>query len=104
MAGAYWTPSLILTLPFLPLGLYVIGIASLTSLIIGLIIPAIFAIRALLGLGPWEYVAYGLGAFVLVAYALRPNIGRLLKGTEPIVGPRARRMARKAAVMKPNQE
>jgi glycerol-3-phosphate acyltransferase PlsY len=101
VAGALWLPSLIFTLPFLPIGLFFIGIASLTSLIIGLVVPSIFAIRALLGQGPWEYIAYGLGALLLVAYALRPNIRRLLNGTEPIVGPRAKRLARKAA-MTPN--
>lgn len=98
VAGAFWLPSLIFTVPFLPLGLWVIGIASLTSLIIGLIIIIIFGLRAAGGLGPWEYVAYGAGALVLVAFALRPNLKRLLNGTEPIVGPRARSREKRAAL------
>lgn len=98
VAGAFWFPSLIFTLPFLPLGLLVIGIASLTSLIIGVVIIAVFAIRAATGAGPWEYVAYGLGALALVAFALRPNIKRLLNGTEPVVGPRARRREKRATM------
>jgi acyl phosphate:glycerol-3-phosphate acyltransferase len=85
VAAAYWLPSLIFTLPFFPLGMFVIRIASLTSLIVGLAIPILFAVRALLGQGPWEYAAYGVGALLLVAYALRPNIERLVKGTESTV-------------------
>jgi glycerol-3-phosphate acyltransferase PlsY len=104
VAGAFWLPSLIFTVPFLPLGLWVIGIASLTSLIIGLVIILISALRAISGVGPWEYVAYGVGALLLVAFALRPNIKRLLNGTEPIVGPRARRMEKRAALSDPSAQ
>jgi glycerol-3-phosphate acyltransferase PlsY len=102
VAGAFWWPSLIFTVPFLPLGLWVIGIASLTSLVIGLVIIGVFVLRAASGVGPWEYVAYGVGALLLVAFALRPNIKRLLNGTEPIVGPRARRLE-KRTVLKASQ-
>ncbi len=90
VAAAYWLPSLILTLPFFPLGMFVVRVASLTSLMVGGAIPLIFLVRALLGQGPWEYVAYGVGAWALVAYALRPNIKRLINGTESIVELRAR--------------
>jgi acyl phosphate:glycerol-3-phosphate acyltransferase len=89
VAAGLWFPSLIFTLPFFPIGMFVIRIASLTSLVAGLAIVAIFAVRALLGQGPWEYVAYGLGALFLVGYALRPNIVRLLNGTESWVDLRA---------------
>jgi acyl phosphate:glycerol-3-phosphate acyltransferase len=89
VAAGLWFPSLIFTLPFFPIGMFVIRIASLTSLVAGFAIVAIFAARALLGQGPWEYVAYGLGALFLVAYALRPNIKRLLNGTESWVDLRA---------------
>lgn len=97
VAGALWFPSLLFTLPFLPIGLLVIGVASLTSLIIGGAIIVVFVIRAATGYGPWEHVVYGLGALILVAFALRPNIKRMLNGTEPIVGPRARRIEKRAA-------
>ena len=89
VAAGFWFPSLIFTLPFFPIGMFVIRIASLTSLVAGLAIVVIFAARALLRQGPWEYVAYGLGALLLVAYALRPNIQRLLNGTESWVDLRA---------------
>ena len=97
VAAAFWFPSLIFTLPFFPIGMFVIRIASLTSLIVGLVIPAIFAVRAMLGQGPWEYVIYGLGALFLVAYALRPNIQRLLNGTESLVDLRAQEKANRKA-------
>jgi acyl phosphate:glycerol-3-phosphate acyltransferase len=90
VAAGLWFPSLIFTLPFFPIGMFVIRIASLTSLAAGLAIVVIFAVRALFGHGPWEYVAYGLGALFLVGYALRPNIQRLLNGTESWVDLRAR--------------
>jgi glycerol-3-phosphate acyltransferase PlsY len=97
VAAAFWFPSLVFTLLFFPLGMFVIRIASLTSLIVGLFIPALFAVRAALGQGPWEYVVYGLGALLLVAYALRPNIKRLLNGTESLVDLRAQERANRKA-------
>jgi glycerol-3-phosphate acyltransferase PlsY len=97
VAAGFWFPSLIFTLPFFPIGMFVIRIASLTSLVAGLAIVVIFAARALLGHGPWEYVAYGLGALLLVAYALRPNITRLLNGTESWVDLRAQEKEKRKA-------
>jgi glycerol-3-phosphate acyltransferase PlsY len=82
VAGAFWPPSLIFTLLCLPFSLFVIGYASLGSLLIAVVIIAIFALRAAQGLGPVEYIWYGVGALALVVYALRPNIERLIKGTE----------------------
>lgn len=86
VAGAFWLPSLIFTLSCLPLSMFVIGYASVGSLLIALVIIAIAAVRAALGYGPVEYIGYGIGALVLVAYALRPNIERLMKGTEKRLG------------------
>lgn len=97
VAAGFWFPSLIFTLPFFPIGMFVIRIASLTSLVAGLAIVILFAVRALLGHGPWEYVVYGLGALALVAYALRPNIERLIKGTETLVDLRAQEKANRKA-------
>ena len=42
----------------------------------------IFGVRAALGLGAWEYIIYGLVAEILLIWTLRPNIQRLLEGTE----------------------
>jgi glycerol-3-phosphate acyltransferase PlsY len=87
VAGAFWLPSLIFTLLSLPFSLFVIGYASLGSIFIALVIVAIFTLRAFLGHGPVEYIGYGLGATVLVIYALRPNLERLRKGTERRISP-----------------
>jgi glycerol-3-phosphate acyltransferase PlsY len=86
VAGAFWPPSLILTLSCLPFSMFVIGYASVGSLLIASVIIAIAAVRAALGHGPIEYIWYGIGALILVVYALRPNIERLVKGTEKRVG------------------
>ena len=91
VAGAFWPPSLIVTLACLPFSYFVIGYASVGSLLIAAVTIALFALRALLGHGPLEYIWYGIGAMALVAYALRPNIDRLLKGKETRLGPPARR-------------
>ncbi len=77
-----WPPALLI---MLPLGLLIwwgIGYASVTTLSIGLMTMVIFGIRAALGLGPWEYVLYGLLAEILMLWALRPNLKRLREGTE----------------------
>ena len=42
----------------------------------------IFGVRAALGLGPWEYIIYGFVAETLLLWTLRPNIQRLMEGTE----------------------
>jgi len=86
VAGAFWPPSLIFTLLCLPFSYFVIRYASVGSLLIAAVIIAIFVVRAALGHGPVEYIWYGIGAAVFVVYALRPNIERLLKGTEKRMG------------------
>lgn len=85
VATVLWMPSLLFILPVFLLGWWRIRIASLTSLIIAGGIAVIFVVRAVLGAGPWEFAAYGIGSFALIAYALRPNIQRLIAGTEPMV-------------------
>ena len=87
VAGAFWPPSLILTLACFPISMFVIRYASVGSMLIAAVIVVIFAVRAALGHGPIEYLWYGLGAMALVLYALRPNIERLRKGTEKRIAP-----------------
>jgi acyl phosphate:glycerol-3-phosphate acyltransferase len=80
---ALWPLSILWLVPLLPFGLNVIGYASVTSLIIAGVIPLTLAIRAALGAGPWLHVVYGVLAALVIVWALRPNIKRLLNGTEP---------------------
>jgi acyl phosphate:glycerol-3-phosphate acyltransferase len=82
-AVALWPLSGLWLVPMLPVGLNVTGYASLTSIIIAILIPVQFAIRAALHVGPWQYVLEGVLTMIAILWALRPNIKRLLNGTEP---------------------
>jgi glycerol-3-phosphate acyltransferase PlsY len=80
---ALWPLSALWLVPFLPFGLNVIGYASVTSLIVAAAVPVTLAVRAALGAGPWLHVVYGGLAALAIVWALRPNIKRLINGTEP---------------------
>ena len=86
-----WFPSLFIILPIAGLIYYFVGYASVTTLSIALLSTLIFTIRAWLGLNPWQYAVYGILAFIALAWALRPNIQRLISGNERIVGLRAKK-------------
>ena len=90
-AFAFWPWSLLFVLPLSALIFYFVGYASLTTLTAPLIITLVFAYRAWIGASPWAYAAYGLLAELILIWALRPNIRRLLDGTERRVGYRARK-------------
>jgi len=82
--GAFglWPPAGLILVPFALLMWFGTGYASVTTLSIGLISILIFGVRAALGLGPWEYILYGVLAEILMVWALRPNLKRLREGTE----------------------
>jgi glycerol-3-phosphate acyltransferase PlsY len=86
-----WWPSVFIILPIGAAIWWGVGYASLTTLSVGLLSFIIFAVRAALGLSPWEYAVYGVLAEILLVLALLPNIKRLLNGTERLHGWRARR-------------
>lgn len=90
-AVGLWAPSGLILLPIVAAIFYGIGYASVTTMSVSFLAGIIFAVRAALGLGPWAYVGYAILAEVLVIWALRPNIERLLKGDERLVGWRARK-------------
>jgi glycerol-3-phosphate acyltransferase PlsY len=92
-----WFPSILILVPGAVATLYLSGYASLATLSIPLMALVVFAVRAYLGYGPWVFVLYGVLAELILMWALRPNLKRLLNGTERIVGPRAKRRAAKAA-------
>ena len=84
--------------PMFPIGLlvvlgvgYLTGMASVASLAMAITIPTIFVIRFLSGDAALAYVVAGMLTALVVAWALRPNIKRLLNGTERVVGPAAKR-------------
>jgi glycerol-3-phosphate acyltransferase PlsY len=65
---------------------FTIGIASLTTMAIGLVVIIIFAVRAYLGLQNPMDISYGIVAELLLIWALRPNIKKLLAGNERVIG------------------
>lgn len=76
-----------------------LGMASVASLTMAAVIPVSFFILYVLGVPGYDttiaYMMGGLASAAVVAWALRPNIKRLLEGNERIVGPRARALERK---------
>jgi glycerol-3-phosphate acyltransferase PlsY len=97
--GAFglWPPAGLILVPLSFLIWYGSGYASVTTLSVGLVTTVIFAVRAALGLGPWEYILYGVLAEILMLLALRPNLRRLRDGTERRHGLPARLQQRKHA-------
>lgn len=96
LGGAFglWAPSILIIFPLAVLIFFGIGYASVTTMSVPLLALVIFAVRYGMGLGPWQYLVYGLLAEIIVLWALRPNIQRLRQGTERLHGWRAKRRAR----------
>ena len=81
-AAGLWFPSLAFILPVGIFVFFVIGYASLTTMSFGLTAIAVFTVRAMFFGGPWEHIAYGVAVLILQLWALRPNIPKLIDGTE----------------------
>ncbi len=64
---------------------FTVGIASLTTMTIGIIVIIVFALRTWLGLHESIDIWYGILAELLLIWALRPNIKKLLAGNERVV-------------------
>src|SRR6185436_16460692 len=64
---------------------FTVGIASLTTMAIGLVVIIIFAVRASLGLQDPIDISYGVAAELLLIWALRPNIKKLFAGNERVI-------------------
>lgn len=64
---------------------FTIGIASVTTMIVGLVVTIVFAVRASQGLQDPTDIWYGVIAEILLLWALRPNIQKLLSGNERII-------------------
>lgn len=102
-AMAVWPPMFPVAALVMILMMVGVGMASVASLTMGAVIPVAFIILYLAEVpGYSETVAYIVGGFItlgIVAWALRPNIKRLLEGNERVVGPRAKRLEKKAKEM-----
>jgi glycerol-3-phosphate acyltransferase PlsY len=64
---------------------FTVGIASLATMTIPLVVIIVFAIRAALGQQPAIDIWYGVVAEILLLWALRPNIQKLLAGNERVI-------------------
>jgi glycerol-3-phosphate acyltransferase PlsY len=89
-----WWPSFLILVPLGYLVVMVIGYASIATMSLPLIGSLIFLIRFLVLGEPWQYIFSGLLSEILILWALRPNIKRLMEGTERVVGYRAKRRAK----------
>lgn len=99
VGGAFglWWPSLLILLPAGVLILYFGGFASVATLSVAFLSIIIFAYRAWIGASPWQYTLYGVATLIILIIALRPNIKRLMNGTERIVGWRVRKNKKRSS-------
>ncbi len=84
-AMGLWPASILVILPLGMLTFFTLGIASVTTMAVALFAIIVFAIRASQGLMPWIDVWYGVGAEILLIWALRPNLKKLFEGNERVV-------------------
>lgn len=64
---------------------FTLGIASVTTMAIGLVVIVVFVILAINGQAPAIDILYGVLAEILLVWALRPNIKKLIEGRERVV-------------------
>jgi acyl phosphate:glycerol-3-phosphate acyltransferase len=80
-----WPASILIIIPLGALTFFTIGIASVTTMLVAFFAIIVFAYGASQGLVPWMDVWYGVGAEILLMWALRPNLKNLFKGHERVV-------------------
>lgn len=80
-----WPASILIILPLGMLTFFTLGIASVTTMAVAAFAIIVFAIRAFQGFMPWIDVFYGVGAEILLIWALRPNLKKLFTGNERVV-------------------
>jgi len=90
-----WPLSVAFILPAGLFFLFVIGYASVATLSVGLMAIIVFAVRAMFFGGQWAHVTFGVLTLILQVWALRPNLERLMNGTERVFSKswRGRRLA-----------
>lgn len=84
-AVGFWAWSFPIIFGLGALVLFTFGMASVATMTVGLCVIIVFAIRASMGLMPWIYVLYGVIAELLLIWALRPNIQKIMAGTERVI-------------------
>jgi glycerol-3-phosphate acyltransferase PlsY len=84
-AMGLWLPVLPIVAVVGALIWFTLGMASVTTMAIGLIVIVAFAIRSAQGFLEPINILYGVVAELLLLWALRPNIKKLLAGKERVV-------------------
>lgn len=96
-AAAVWWPIAPIAAVVVVGAILITGMASVASLSMGVLIPVIFAILYFTGIiASPAYIVGGVMTALVVTWALRPNIRRLVRGEERVVGPAAHRRKLKA--------
>lgn len=90
-AIAIW-PAAWIVAPLALLVFFFVGYASVATISIGFFTILLFVVRFIQGSSSWVYIAYGLAGEAILLWALKPNIKRLMNGTERVVGLRAMRL------------
>jgi len=85
-AMAFYPPVALIVVPIVIFFVFVVGYASLASIAAAVAIVIVLFARAAYNGMPWQYGIYGLLTTLIVVWSLRPNIKRLLEGTERRVG------------------
>ncbi|HUW09103.1 MAG TPA: glycerol-3-phosphate acyltransferase, partial [Anaerolineae bacterium] len=85
-------PSLVVGLSSVFIGFALLRYASVTSLLIVFLMSPALLIGVLFFDQPVEHLAFALAVGSLVLWSHRPNIKRLLKGTERRIGEPAKRI------------
>ena len=84
-AMGLWLPIFPIVLVAGALIWFTLGIASITTMAIGLVVTVVFAVYSSVGLLEPINIWYGVIAELLLLWALRPNIKKLLAGKERVV-------------------
>jgi len=84
-AMGFWFPVLPIVLAAGALIWFTLGIASLTTMAIGLVVTIVFVLYSRLGVLEPINIWYGIIAELFLMWALRPNIKKLLSGKERVV-------------------
>ena len=84
-AMGLWLPIFPIVLAAGALIWFTVGIASLTTMAIGLVVTIVFAVYSWQGLLEPVNILYGVIAELFLIWALRPNIKKLLAGNERVV-------------------
>jgi glycerol-3-phosphate acyltransferase PlsY len=78
-----------------------IRIMSVMSITMAPLLAVVFIALAALDVAPWAWAAYAVGGAALIVWRHRPNIERLLAGTEPKIGQGGTRRAAGEAASQP---